>query len=158
MNWYRRVFKEADPIRQLIIVTDACAHYEAEYDEAMDFVNNPSGLITRIESQIPGMAAQNEARVCDLEIMLKHLENMENCARKRRQQFYMENYQRTLSETTASKYADADDEVQDIRAIRYRVASVANMFSAVSKGLEYMHFQLSNITKLRVAGLEDSEL
>lgn len=157
MHFYRRVFLATDEVSQLGIIAQACTHYEDQYEEALNFVKNPSGLLVKIESMIPGVAAENEARVRDLEIMLKHLENMESVARKKKTQYYMEHYQRSLSETTATRYADADDEVQNIRAIRYRVASVSNLFTAISKGLEYMHFQLSNITKLRVVGIEDAE-
>lgn len=157
MNWYRQVFLETDETRQLAIISDACAYYEDQYPAALETIKEPEGLIVKLESKLPGLAAENEMRVRDLEVMLKHLENMENCARKRRFQYYMEHYNRNIKETTAKIYAEADDEVQTIRAIRYRVASVSNMFVAISKGLEYMHYQLSNITRLRAAGLEDAE-
>lgn len=157
MLWYRRVFLETDETKQLAIISDACSHYEEQATESFGLIKEPEGLIVKMESKLPGLAAQNEMCLRDLEVILKHLENMENCVRKRRFQYYMEHYNRLLKETTAKIYAEADDEVQAIRAIRFRVSSVSNMFVSISKGLEYMHYQLSNITRLRVAGLEDAE-
>lgn len=157
-KWYRRVFNETDPTRQLSIICDACEAYELEYDAALASVKPPRGRLAEIESKIPGLAAENLSRIGDLEIMLKHLENMEMVAKKNRTTYYMEHYQRKLSETVAAKYAEADDDVQAIRLIRFRVGSVSSQFEAVSRGLEYLHFQLTNITKLKVAGMDDAEL
>jgi hypothetical protein len=156
-KWYRRVFQETDPTQQLVIICQACEQYEAEFEQANSAIR-PKGRLTEIESKIPGLAAENMARIGDLNIIIKHLENMEAVAKKERTVYYMEHYQRKLSETIAGKYAEADDQVQSIRLIRYRVGSVASQFDAISRGLEYMHFQLSNITKLKCAGLDDAEI
>ncbi len=157
MHWYRRVFQETDPSLQLKIICDACAAYEDAYDTAKECVKPPKGLITKMEMMIPGLAAENLARLRDLEIILQHIENMENVKKIQRTQYYMEHYQRKLTETVAKSYADVDDEVQAIRTIRFRVGSAISDYESIGRGLEYMHFQLSNLTKLRVAGLEDSE-
>lgn len=157
-RWYTRVFNETDPIKQLAIIADACVAYEAEYDEARAELDPPSGLLTRIESRLPGLAADNMSRIGDLNSMLKHLENMEAVAKKVETEKLMSTYQRALSETVAGKYADAHDSVQGIRAIRFRLGSISALYDGISRGLEYMHFQLTNITKLKVAGLDDAEL
>lgn len=156
-QWYRRIFKEIDPTRQLALICDACEAYEAEYASALEDIKPPKGRMAVMEMKIPGLAAENMARVGDLDIMLQHLENMESVARKKRQEYYMEHYQRKLSESVAKAYADADDEVQAIRLIRFRVGSVSAQFDSISRGLEYMHFQITNLVKLKIAGLDDTE-
>ena len=105
---------------------------------------------------MPGLAAENFSRLQDLEIILQHVTNMEDRVLMNKAKYYKENYQRDLSDRMAEKYADVHDDVQVIRLIRFRVAGVRNQFLAVSKGMEYMHFQLTNITKLRCAGLDDA--
>lgn len=156
-RWYRRIFAETDANRQLALICDACEAYEAEYPDALESIKPPTGKMAVMEMKIAGLAAENMARCGDLDIMLQHLENMESVARKKRQEYYMDHYQRKLSESVAKTYADADDEVQAIRSIRFRVGSVSAQFDAISRGLEYMHYQISNLNKLKCAGLDDAE-
>jgi hypothetical protein len=51
---------------------------------------------------------------------------------------------------------EADDEVLALAMIRNRLALIRNKFLAVTKQHEYLHFQLSNLTKLIVAGVNDA--
>jgi hypothetical protein len=156
MLWYRRVFDETDDLKQLDIVVHACLYYEAMVPDAKAFLSPPDGLITKVAMMMPGITAENYSRMTDLEIMLEHVTNYENRVKGQKVIWYLEHYQRALSDTQAKNYADVSDEVQAIRSIRNRVASVRNEFLGISKGLEVMHFQLSNVTKLKAVGLEDA--
>ena len=156
-NWYAKIFQETDDIRQLSIICQACEYYEKKLPTGFDNVKPPKGPINALSSKIPSYATENLSIIGDLNIMLKHLENQESIARTQRTQYYMEHYQRKLSETVAKAYADSDQQVQAVRTIRFRVASVMEQFMAISRGLEYMHYQIGNIGKMRVAGIEDAE-
>ncbi len=156
MQYYRRIFSETDEGKQLALIVDACEGHEAHLPALNAELKPPSGKIETVEARLPGLAAENFSRLQDLEIILQHVENMEDRVLMNKAKYYKESYQRDLSDRMAEKYADVHDDVQNIRMIRFRVAGVRNQFLAVSKGLEYMHFQLTNITKLRCAGLDDA--
>ena len=81
--------------------------------------------------------------------------------RKKRSEYlrkYLENYNKVLSSRDAEKYADGEDEIVAIGELINQVALIRNQYLGITKGFEIKHFQLSNIIKLRVAGMEDSEI
>lgn len=153
---YRRIFRETDETKQLSLIVTACEAYEDKLVSALNETKPPTGRIETVESRLPGITAENYSRLQDLEIMLQHITDMEDRCLMNKAKYYKENYPRDLSDRMAEKYADAHDDVQAIRAIRRYVAHVRNQFLAVNKGLEVMHYQLTNITKLRAAGLDDA--
>jgi hypothetical protein len=61
-----------------------------------------------------------------------------------------------LSERSATERADIEPEVILIREFIQEVALIRNLFTGITKGLEYLHFQIGNITKLKSAGFEDA--
>ena len=58
----------------------------------------------------------------------------------------------------AEKYADGEQEVVAISELINQVAYTRNQYLGITKGFEIKHFQLTNIIKLRVAGMEDAEI
>ena len=64
----------------------------------------------------------------------------------------------TLSSRDADKYVDIDDDVHAYALLVNRFALLRNSFLGIHKGLEAKSFQINNITKLRAAGIEDSEV
>ncbi len=154
--WYHRVFSETDENRQLMIIAEACEFYMNEHASALRELDPPTGKIERMQSRIPGMTAHRYSQFQDLENLLAHVENMENRTRQKKIIWYTEHYNRTLSVRDAGTYADVSDDVQILREIRFRVSSVRNLYLAITKGLEHMHFQISNVTRMRVAGLDDA--
>lgn len=155
-QFYRRIFSETDEVKQLELIVEACEVHENTLPSFNAELKPPSGRIEAVASRLPGIAADSYATLQDLEIILQHITNMEDKRLMEKAKYYSENYQRTLSDRMAEKYADVHDTVYEIRQIRFRVAGVRNQFLAISKGLEYMHFQISNVVKLRCAGLDDS--
>jgi hypothetical protein len=61
-----------------------------------------------------------------------------------------------LAPPTAEKYVEADDDVLAIATLINQLEFVRNKFEALSKQHEYLHFQLTNITKLLAAGVNDT--
>lgn len=154
---YRRIFRERDEMKQLAMIAEACERYEEQLPDALAELEHPQGKrIETVASRLAGISAQNYSRLQDLEIMLQHTTDFEDRTIKQKMQYYKEHYQRDLSDRLAEKYADFHEDVMVIRKIRFYVASIRNQYLAVSKGLEVMHFQISNVTKLRAVGLDDA--
>ena len=71
---------------------------------------------------------------------------------------YLENYQRALSSRDVEKYVDGEADVVDYEKIINEFALMRNKWLGVTKALDQKQWQLTNIVKLRVAGMEDASL
>lgn len=151
MNWYDKVTKDISAI------PDAVAYYETELLQAKKD-SNISGSIEKASAQMPGVVENRFNQLQEIEGILEYL-NIE-LRRLRSQHFrkYLENYQRTLSSRDCEKFVDGESEVVDFEKIINEVALLRNKWLGVIKGLDIKQWQLSNIVKLRTAGLEDATL
>lgn len=157
-RWFGKVYNAgSDNEADLAAALDAAEAYEAEYEVAKkDLIAH--GKIESLAARIPGLSEHRFSQLQDIEAILQHLEGREKRALVNKTKFYLEHYQRTLSDRVAKDYAEASDEVQLIRQVIQRVGYVRNLYLGIMKGFEYLHFQTTNVTKLRCAGLEDAEL
>lgn len=71
---------------------------------------------------------------------------------------YLENYQRALSSRDVEKYVDGEADVVDYEKIINEFALLRNKWLGILKSLDIKQWQVSNIVKLRTAGLEDATL
>ncbi len=141
------------------LVMQAADYYEAEYEKGRAEIGaHPGAEIVRLEAKMAGMIADRYAQLQDMESILEHLETKENRAKVDRILHYTEHYGRKLTDTVAAKYADVHDDVQLFRMHRQYLANKRNLFLGLIKGLETLHYQLGNITKLHASGLENVTL
>lgn len=156
MRWYRKVVAAGSANNQdLIEAAQASMAFLNDHEEARGDLQY-NGPIERLSSKIAGMTEQRFGQLQEIEAILSYLEQREVRTKTEKTKHYMEHYQRTLTESVARTYADAHDDVQDIRAVSQQVAYVRNLFLGVMKGLECLHYQISNVAKLKCAGLEDA--
>jgi hypothetical protein len=94
----------------------------------------------------------------EIEAILEYL-NIEK-RRLRSQHFkkYLENYQRALTSRDVEKYVDGEPDVVDFDKIVNEFALLRNKWLGILKGLDQKQWQLTNIVKLRVAGMEDASI
>jgi hypothetical protein len=71
---------------------------------------------------------------------------------------YIENYNRALSSRDAEKYVDGDADVVQWQLLINEFSMVRNKYLGLMKAIDSKQFQINNITKLRVAGMEDTTL
>lgn len=153
-GWYDKITADPDDHTPLI---DCFAYYEKQLVEArtdLDVV----GRIEVMAKKLPGMAEYRFNQLQELEAILKYLNIRMDKVRGQRFRFYMEKYDRELKSTEADKFAAGDDAVIDLALLINHVALLRNKFLGISKGIEYLHYQISNIIKLRIAGIEDASL
>ena len=151
MNWYDRVSKDISNI------PDAVAHYEAELLEAkMDA--RIAGNIERASAAMPGIVETRFNQLQEIEAILEYL-NIE-LRRLRSQHFrkYLENYQRSLSSRDCEKFVEGEADVVDFEKIINDFALLRNKWLGIIKALDQKQWHLSNIIKLRVAGMEDASV
>lgn len=151
MNWYDRVSKDISKI------PDAVAFYESELLSAKEEVRI-SGSVERAASSMPGIVENRFCQLQEIEAILEYL-NIE-LRRLRSQHFrkYLENYQRSLSSRDCEKFVEGEADVVDFEKIINDFALLRNKWLGIIKALDIKQWQVSNIVKLRTAGLEDAKL
>ncbi len=63
-----------------------------------------------------------------------------------------------MTSRDAEKYIDGEDEVVVMSQLINEFALVRNKYLGLLKAIDAKQFQINNIVKLRVAGLDDAEL
>jgi hypothetical protein len=151
MNWYDQVSKDISNI------PNAVAHYESELLEAKKDARI-TGNIERASASMPGIVETRFNQLQEIEAILEYL-NIE-LRRLRSQYFrkYLENYQRSLSSRDCEKFVDGEADVVDFEKIINEFALLRNKWLGIIKALDQKQWHLSNIIKLRVAGMEDASV
>jgi hypothetical protein len=151
MNWYDRVSKDISAI------PDAAAFYEAELLEAKKDARI-AGNIERASASMPGIVETRFNQLQEIEAILEYL-NIE-LRRLRSQHFrkYLENYQRALSSRDCEKFVEGEADIVDFEKIINEFALLRNKWLGIIKALDQKQWHLSNIIKLRVAGMEDASI
>ena len=94
----------------------------------------------------------------EVEAVLQHLNIQLRKIRRKHFVKYLENYPRALTSRDAEKYVDGEDDVVDMDKIINDFALIRNQWLGITKGLDQKQWQITNIVKLRVAGMEDADI
>jgi hypothetical protein len=150
-NWYDQVSKDISKI------PDAIDYFYKELDLAKNDTKI-AGLIEKASASMPAMVETRFSQLQEIEAILEYL-NIE-LRRLRSSHFrkYLENYQRSLSSRDCEKFVDGEADVVDFEKIINEFALLRNKWLGIIKGLDIKQWQLSNIVKLRTAGLDDASL
>lgn len=151
MGWYSEVSRDISKIPQ------AVAYFENEIVDARKEVKLV-GNVERAAASMPGIVEQRFNQLQEIEAILNYL-NIE--LRRLRSSFfkkYLENYQRALSSRDVEKYVDGEADVVDYEKIINEFALMRNKWLGLLKGLDQKQWQITNVVKLRVAGMEDASL
>ncbi|NBO28717.1 MAG: hypothetical protein EBV10_05665 [Synechococcaceae bacterium WB6_1A_059] len=117
-----------------------------------------NGNIEKASANLPGIVEHRFNQLQELEAILEYLNIELRRTRSKAFKKYLENYQRALSSRDVEKYVDGEDDVVDMEKIINEFAMLRNQWLGIIKGLDIKQWQLSNIIKLRTAGLEDITL
>jgi hypothetical protein len=151
MGWYSEVSRDISKI------PDAVFYFENELVQARQEVKL-SGNVERAAASMPGIVEHRFNQLQEIEAILEYL-NIE-LRRLRSSYFkkYLENYQRALSSRDVEKYVDGEADVVDYEKIINEFALLRNKWLGVLKALDQKQWQITNVVKLRVAGMEDATL
>ena len=151
MAWYSRVS------RDITQVPAAIQYFETELQAARLEVKL-KGNIEKASAEMPGIVEHRFNQLQEIEAILNYL-NIE-LRRLRSSYFkkYLENYQRALSSRDVEKYVDGEADVVDYEKIINEFALMRNKWLGVLKALDQKQWQITNVVKLRVAGMEDATL
>ena len=144
-------------VKDLSNIVPAIEYYDKELNEARWEVKI-KGSLEKASSSLPGLTEFRFNQLQEIEAILNYL-NIE--LRRLRSSFfktYLENYQRALSSRDVEKYVDGEADVVDYEKIINEFALMRNKWLGLLKGLDQKQWQITNVVKLRVAGMEDASL
>jgi len=150
-GWYGQVTSDLSKI------VDCITFYESQLDEA----RVECGLVGNIEknaTRIPGIVEHRFNQLQEIEAILEFLNIQLRKVRSKHYKKYLESYQRALTSRDVEKYIDGEDEVTNMSNLVNEFALLRNKFLGLMKAIDAKQFQINNIVKLRVAGLDDAEL
>lgn len=151
MAWYSKVSNDLTNL-------PACIEYfYKELDSARAEVKI-YGNVERASASLPGIVEQRFNQLQEIEAVLEYLNIELRKIRSKAFKKYLENYQRALSSRDCEKYSDGEADVVDMEKIINEFAMLRNQWLGIIKALDIKQWQLSNIIKLRAAGLEDITL
>ena len=151
MGWYSEVSRDISKI------PNAVQFFEDELVNARIEVKL-KGNVERAAAEMPGIVEHRFNQLQEIEAILNYL-NIE-LRRLRSMYFkkYLENYQRALSSRDVEKYVDGEADVVDYEKIINEFALLRNKWLGLLKGLDQKQWQITNVVKLRVAGMEDASV
>jgi len=151
MGWYTDIAKDISHI------PDAVAYFEGELNDARKECKL-FGNVERAAASMPGVVEERFSQLQEIEAILEYL-NIE-LRRLKSQHFrkYLENYQRALSSRDCERYVEGEADVVDFEKIINEFALLRNKWLAIIKSLDQKQWQITNIVKLRVAGMEDASV
>jgi hypothetical protein len=151
MGWYTKIAKDISNI------PDAVDHFESELQDAKREVKI-FGNLEKSAADLPGVVEQRFGQLQEIEAILEYL-NIE-LRRLKSSHFrkYLETYQRALSSRDCERYCEGEADVVDFEKIINEFALLRNKWLGITKGLDQKQWQITNIVKLRIAGMEDASI
>lgn len=138
-------------------VDDFITEYNTYYEEAKTDIKI-QGLLIENSKQMPTLVEKRYAQFEDVNSVLELLETELRKTKSIHFKRYTENYQRQLSSRDIEKYIDGEVDVVELALKVNRISLLRNKFAGITKALESKQYQISNIVKLKVAGLDDSDI
>ena len=150
-QWYAKVSRDLAHL-------PACIDYfYTEMDDAKKDANL-TGNVERAAAKLPGIVEQRFNQLQEIEAVLEYLNIELRRVRSKTFKKYLESYQRALSSRDVEKYVDGDADVVDMEKIINEFALLRNQWLGIIKAIDQKHWSISNISKLRAAGLEDASV
>jgi len=151
MSWYAKVSKDIANLPQCL------DYFYNEITQAKAEVKI-YGNVEKASASLPGVVEHRFNQLQEIEAVLEYLNIELRRIRSKAFKKYLENYQRALSSRDVEKYVDGEADVVDMEKVINEFAMLRNQWLGIIKGLDIKGFQINNIIKLRVAGLEDITL
>lgn len=151
MSWYSNVSKD------IAHLPNCLDYFYKELETARKSVKI-FGNVEKASASLPGEVEHRFNQLQEIEAILEYLNIELRRIRSKAFKKYLENYQRALSSRDVEKYVEGEADVVDMEKIINEFAMLRNQWLGIIKGLDIKGYQINNIIKLRVAGLEDITL
>lgn len=151
MSWYTKVSQD------ISLIPDCIQYFDKELENARKEIYI-FGNLEKAAASLPGVVEQRFNQLQEIEAILEYLHIENRRLRSKTFKKFLENYNRALTSRDADKYVDGEADVVDMEKIINEFALLRNKWLGITKGLDQKQWQLTNIVKLRVAGMEDATI
>ena len=151
MGWYAKVTQD------IANLPDCLDHFYNELEQARAEVKI-HGSVEKASASLPGIVEQRFNQLQELEAILESLNIDLRKIRSKLFRKYLEAYARALNANEVNRYVEGEQEVVDMEKIINEFAMLRNQWLGIIKALDQKQWQLTNIVKLRVAGMEDASV
>jgi excinuclease UvrABC ATPase subunit len=148
MSWYSKVSKDISHL------PDCIEYYYGQLDEARREIK-VYGNLEKASAALPGIVEQRFNQLQEIEGVLEYLNIELRRTRSKSFKKYLENYQRALSSRDCEKYCEGEPDVVDLEKIVNEFALLRNQWLGIIKAIDIKGYQINNIIRLRVSGMED---
>lgn len=132
--------------------------YENELLNADDNLRLKGKTIQVANRENPTWKSYYDQRKAELKTLVEYLEVQVKRVRGRLYRQYNEKYSRELDHRAIEKYIDNEDAVLRTTEVLLEVKELYEKYQSIVEAFTARGYALNNITKLRVASLEDGEL
>ena len=150
-TWFKRVQDS------LAVIPECITYFDTELQQAR-YDCTLKGNVEKLSREIPQIVEHRFNQLQEIEAILENLNIQLRQIRSKKYRQFLEHYQRALTSRDAEKYIDGEEEVVTMQQLINEFALIRNKFQGVIKALDAKQFQINNVIKLRVAGLDDVTL
>ena len=149
--WYNRIVDDMSKL------PDAMDWFQKQLESAWDEAKI-IGSVEKNAQDLSGIMAYRFGQLQEVEAILKLMNIKYDNMRSDHYKRYTERYNRELTDRSIEKYIDGEDDIVTMSMLINDISLVRNRYLALIKGLDIKQFQISNIVKLRIVGMEDAHL
>lgn len=151
MGYYSNIVKD------ISFIPEAIDYYNIELDAAK-VECRISGNLEKAAANMPGIVEHRFNQLQEIEAILEFLNIELRRLKSHHFRKYLENYQRALSSRDCDRFVEGEADVVEFEKIVNEFALLRNKWLGITKALDQKQWQITNIVKLRVAGMEDATL
>ena len=148
MSWYAKVSKD------IAHLPGSLDHFYGELEQAR-FEVKVYGNVEKASAALPGIVEQRFNQLQEIEAILEYLNIELRRIRSKAFRKYLESYNRALSSRDCEKFVEGEPDVVDMEKIINEFAMLRNQWLGIVKALDIKGYQINNIIRLRVAGMDD---
>jgi DNA repair exonuclease SbcCD ATPase subunit len=150
-TWFYKVTQDLTELPNCIV------WYEAQLAEARLEIKL-RGNLEQHSRELPGIFEYRFNQLQEIEAILEHLNIDLRKLRSEKFKKFIEHYNRALTSRDAEKYVDSDSEVVSLSKLVNEFSLLRNKYLGLIKALDTKQWQVTNIVKLRVAGMDDATM
>ena len=150
-TWFYKVTQDLTELPNCIV------WYETQLNEARLEIKL-RGNLEQHSRELPGIFEYRFNQLQEIEAILEHLNIDLRKLRSEKFKKFIEHYNRALTSRDAEKYVDSDAEVVSLSKLVNEFSLLRNKYLGLIKALDTKQWQVTNIVKLRVAGMDDATM
>lgn len=137
---------------------DVLERYDRDYANYKDHIDMRNKTLEKINMENPVWFAYYSERLNELKKLLSYMEARVSQVRGQLYEGIKKGSNVSLGEREIQKYIDADELYIEIHVLMLEVKEVHDLYASAVENFRNVGYAMNNITKIRVAGLEDVTL